>query len=96
MRRTNTQRLGDLLHSFLREEGLETPLNEHRIVNAWPEVMGQAISRYTGKIDIRGNVMYIQIKSPALKNDLMMNRAQLIQRLNQHVGAQVITSIVFY
>ncbi len=88
--------LGDILHAFLREEGLETPLNEHRIIQAWPEVMGQAITRYTGQIDVRGGVMYIQIKSPALKNDLMMGRTQLVQRLNQHIGAQVITGITFY
>ena len=42
-----------LINEFLRAEGLETPLNEYRIIQAWPEVVGQAISRYTGQIFIR-------------------------------------------
>lgn len=80
----------------MREEGLETPLNQYRLIEAWAAVMGQGIAKYTGNIYIKNQTLYVQITSPVLKSDLMMGRASLVRRLNEHVGAQVITSISFY
>ncbi len=96
MRRTNTEKLSDVIRQYLREEGLETPLNQHRLMAAWPEVMGQAINRYTGNIFIKNQTLHVQIRSSVLKQELMMSRTILIRRLNEHVGAQVITDIVFH
>ena len=96
MRRNKSEMFGDLLRQFLRSEGLETPLNERRIVSACPQVMGEGISCYTGNIFVKNQTLYVQLKSPSLKSNLMMNRAQLVRQLNDAVGAQVITQIVFY
>lgn len=95
MRRKNAQSIGDVLRQFLRQEGLETPLNERRMVAAWSEVMGQGVTAYTGQVYVRNAVLYVQIKSPALRANLMMNRDGLVRRLNEHVGAQVIQNIIF-
>ena len=53
MIRNKPKQIGDLLMQFLRSEGLETPLLEHRIVNAWPAVMGEAVSKYTSELYIK-------------------------------------------
>jgi hypothetical protein len=45
MRRSQSQSLDEILGGFLREEGLETPLNQHRIVSAWPKVLGEGINQ---------------------------------------------------
>ena len=95
MRRNKTESIGDLVRQYLRQEGLETPLNEVRMVEAWAEVMGQAVARYTGDVFVKNQVLYVRLKSPALKANLMMGREGLVRRLNDHVGAQVIVKIVF-
>lgn len=95
MKRSNTEQLGNILNEFLRQEGLETPLNQHRLIAAWPKVMGKTIVRYTGDMFIKNQTLYVKIKSPSLKNDLMMGRTNLVRQLNESVGAYVITNIVF-
>lgn len=95
MERSKTESITNLLNAFLREQGLETPLNQHRLIEMWPEVMGSAINRYTGEMFIKNQTLYVKIKSAALKNDMMMNRAALVQRLNEAVGAYVISDITF-
>lgn len=96
MKRTNTELLKDVLMRYLREEGLETPLLEHRAVTSWPEVAGPVIARMTGEVSFRQGTLYIKILRPALRQDLMMGRIQLVRKINSHVGAQVVQNIVFY
>lgn len=95
MRRGKAESLGDVLQKYLRQEGLETPLKQRRLIDKWFELLGPGIASYTGEIYIRNQSLYVQIKSSALKNNLMMERERLMKRLNEAAGAQVITSIIF-
>ena len=79
----------------LRVLGLETPLLQKRLVEAWPEVAGEAIARYTTSAVIRNQTLFVRLSVPALRADLSMRRQEFVQRLNAHVGAQVISDIRF-
>lgn len=94
MKRQKAAQIGDLIHQFLRQEGLESPLNEHRVLHAWHDVAGDVVNRSTGRMFIKNQVLYVEIKSAAIKSELMMRRTDLTRRLNEHVGAQVLQSIV--
>lgn len=96
MIRRKAVELGDLIRQFLRTEGLETPLNEYRAVRAWEEVGGPNMQKYTGDVFVKNSILHIKIKSPALRQNLNMNRTVFAQRINEHVGAQVITEVRFY
>lgn len=94
MRRTDSEQVGGVILQYLREFGLETPLNEHRLLQAWDKVLGPAVSRYTKELRIYNQVLFVTITSAALRNELMMRRTELVSRLNAEAGAQVITHIV--
>lgn len=96
MIRKKEQKLESLIQQFMRQQGLETPLNEYRAVQAWPGIVGPAIARYTGQIFIRNSILYVQIRSAALRENLTHQRTLLAQRVNSQVGAQVIQEIRFY
>lgn len=95
MKRNNAEQIGVLIRNFLRQESLESPLNERRLINAWPEVFGPVIASYTRDLFIKNQVLYVSLTSAALRQELMMGRELLVRNLNQHVGAQVITNIIF-
>ena len=94
MRKTDSEQVGDVIRQYLREMGLETPLNEHRLIQAWDKVLGSAVSRYTKELRIYNQVLFVTISSAALRNELLMRRTELVARLNAEAGAQVITQIV--
>lgn len=96
MKRQNALPIGDMIRHFLREEGLESPLNEYRLIQAWETVLGKAIARYTGQMYIKNQTLYVHLTSPALRQNLQMSRQSLVKRLNEAVGAQVIVDIVFH
>lgn len=94
MKKTNTENLGGVILQYLRETGLETPLNEHRLIQAWSTVLGPVVARYTKELRIYNQVLFVSVSSAAMRNELMMRRTELVSRLNSQVGAQVITQIV--
>jgi predicted nucleic acid-binding Zn ribbon protein len=94
MKKTNTEPVGGVILQYLREYGLETPLNEYRLIQAWEKVVGPAVSRYTKDLRIYNQVLFVTVTSAALRNELLMRRTELVSRLNTEAGAQVITQIV--
>lgn len=95
MRRNNAEQIGDVIRYFLRQQGLESPLNEYRLVQAWDDMVGPAIARYTDNLYIKNQTLYVHLSSAVLRQELMMARELLIKNLNRAVGAQVIVNIVF-
>lgn len=96
MFRRKVQSLADILQQTLRENGLETPLLQRRLIDAWPTVVGQTIDEYTGERFIKNQTLFVKILNPALRQDLSMMRTQLVKRLNEQVGAMVITEVRIY
>ena len=96
MFRRKVRSLAELLPEFLRNEGLEGPLQQKRLLDAWDKVAGSPIVKYTGEKFIRNQTLYVKILSPALRADLSLNRSVLVKRLNEAVGAFVISDIKFY
>ena len=85
----------DLILRNLRAQGLETPLLQKRLMDAWSTVMGETIASYTGNLFIRNQTLFVHLTSPALRADLSMQRTEIVKRLNASVGEQVIADIRF-
>ena len=95
MRRNNAEQIGDMIRKFFRQNGLESPLNEYRLVEAWKDVVGPTITRYTSNLYIKNQILYVHLSSSVLRQEPMMGRDMLVRNLNNHVGAQVIVNIIF-
>lgn len=96
MFRKKVRSIGELLPEFLRNEGLETPLLQKRLIDSWDGVVGAPIAAYCGEKFIKNQTLFVKLQNPALRADLTMNRSILVRRLNEQVGAQVIADIRFY
>ncbi len=79
----------------LRVQGLETPLLQKRLIEAWPIVAGEAIARYTTEVTIVNQTLMVHVTMPALRSDLSMRRTEFVQKLNDFVKAQIISDIRF-
>ena len=95
MRRNDAEQIGDMIRKFFRQSGLESPLNEYRLVQAWKDVVGPVITRYTSNLYIKNQILYVHLTSSVLRQELMMGRDLMVRNLNEKVGAQVIVNIIF-
>jgi len=54
------------------------------------------MARYSEGETFENGALRVRIKSAVLRNDLFMQRTELIQKLNQQLGKQIIYAITFY
>ena len=95
MRKKDVEKISDVVSAILRMQGLETPLNEARAVNAWSEVVVERVANATGNVRIYNQVLFVEVPSPALRNNLFMQRKQLVKKINALVKSDVVTDIMF-
>ena len=95
MFKRDVKSIKELILKNLREQGLETPLLQKRLIEAWPTVAGEAIARYTTGVRIHNQTLFVSLSIPALRADLSMRRKEFVDRLNEYVGNQMIADIRF-
>ena len=95
MRKKNTELLSDVIRQVLKEQRLDQPLYEQRLINGWSVVLGKNVEQYTSDLSIKKRILYVQMTSAALRHELFLSREEIRNALNKHVGAEIITEIVF-
>lgn len=93
MRRQSAQPIGSILVQFMRENGLEKPLLEKRVVEQWPVLMGETVARLTRCVEIKDGVLFVRLSSAALRAHLFEIRFDLVKKLNDAVGNDVIRDV---
>ena len=59
--------IADIVNRCLRENGLESPLQQTHVVESWDRVAGAAVARYTVEKYIRNQTLFVKISNPALR-----------------------------
>lgn len=85
--------IGDLLITFLRENGLEKPLLERQVVEKWPEIMGPLVTKMTRSVEVEDGILRVKLSSASLRATLFEQRFELVRKVNEAVGGNVIKDV---
>ena len=94
MRRSNTQTIASVIKDYLKEAQIEEKLKEVQVVNSWEELVGKVIARRTNRIYIKNGKLFLYMNSSIVKNELMMHREGIIERINTNAGEEIVKEIV--
>ncbi len=94
MRRSKTISLAEALTDYIKEMNLGDKLSEVSVLNSWEDTVGKAISSRTTKIYIKDHKLYVHLSSSVVRNELLMLREALREKLNKKAGSEVIKEIV--
>ena len=86
--------IGEALKHFLNKSSLKSGLRSVQIESLWEEIMGKTIARYTDKIQLINNTLFIYTSVGALKQELVYQKPKIIERINEAMGEKVITEVV--
>lgn len=94
MRRSKTISLAEAMQDYIKEMKIGPKLKEISVLGSWEIMVGKAISSRTSKVYVKDGVLYVHLNSSIVKNELMMIREALREKLNNQVGEEVIKEIV--
>jgi len=95
MRRSRTVSLAEAIQDYIKEMKLEDKLREVSVIDSWEETVGRAIASRTTRLYIKEGILYVVLKSSVVRNELMMIREAIREKLNQKAGTELIREIVF-
>lgn len=95
MRRSFTQPLSDVLRDYINENNIGRKLKAIDIVQSWEELLGKTIAHYTRNVSLKNRILFIEISSPVVKNELFMMREEIKRKLNEKAGEEVVDKIIF-
>lgn len=95
MRKPNDITLKEAVEKMLNVYKLRSKFDQTSVVALWPEIMGNAIANRTKQIYVSQQKLFVKIESSVIKNELLMVRTGIIQKINERTGSEVITEIIF-
>ena len=86
--------IGDAIKGFLHKSRLRNGIRAVQIEEIWEQLMGKTIAKYTDKIQIINQKLFITTTVGPLKNELMYQKQQIIDRVNEAFGEKVINEVI--
>lgn len=86
--------LQDAIQQFLQKSRLKSGIQAVRIEEVWEQLMGKTIAKYTDKIQIINHTLFITTSIAPLKNELLYQKENIIQKVNEAMGEKTISEVV--
>jgi predicted nucleic acid-binding Zn ribbon protein len=94
MRKSNTRPIDEVIKEFLREMNIDQKLKEVSIVSEWEKLMGKTVAIRTSRIYIRNRILYVHVTSSVLKNELLMMRQSILDKINERAGEKLVEQMI--
>ena len=94
MRKSNTQPLGEVIHDYLKALDIDNKLQEIRLIDSWPNIVGIAVAKKTDRLYLKNRVLFVYLNSSIVRSELLRIREGLIKALNDRAGIKLIDDIV--
>ncbi len=86
--------IGDALKKFLDGSRIKGDIQALQIEDVWEEIMGKTVARYTDKLQIIGDKLFITTHVAPLKHELMYQKDKIKQRVNEALKQKVVNEVI--
>jgi predicted nucleic acid-binding Zn ribbon protein len=94
-RSAEEQPLKEVIEKFLKAYAWDGKMKEMEVVAAWSELMGAAVANRTKEIRIQNKKLFLTIDSSVMREELLLGKQIIIQRVNEFAGQEIINDIWF-
>jgi hypothetical protein len=86
--------MSDAIKKFLEQSRIKGGIQALQIEDIWEQIMGKTIARYTDKLRIINDTLFITTQVAPLRQELIFQKEKIVQRVNEALGQKVISKIV--
>ena len=89
------EHIGGTLKKLLKEEELENEIYQQKAIDLWEEVVGKRIRENTEPIEVQFGVMTVKTKNSVWKQELQLQKLDIIKLLNKKLIKTIIKDLRF-
>jgi predicted nucleic acid-binding Zn ribbon protein len=94
-KKTEPKTLAEALASAMKDLGITARLQEYDVVNMWPSVVGEKIAKVAVAESIQRGKLVVRVSRSTWRNELMFLKQELITRVNDAAGKEIVKDIIF-
>jgi len=92
-RNRDSESIKKVIQQLINTSNLKRGFQKITAKEAWEEVMGPGVMSYTGKIELRNDLLIVELNSAALREELSYGKEKIVQMLNEHMGDNLIKQV---
>ena len=93
-RNNDNQPIEDILKEFVKTNNLQSGLDKVNAREAWANLMGNGVNNYTTAIELKHEILYVQLSSSVLREELSYGNEKIVKMLNESIGKDVVKKLV--
>ena len=82
--------ISDLINAYRWKDDLDLV----KLGNSWDKIVGKIIAKHTQNLKVKNRILYINVDSSVIRNELMLARSKLIDSINKEMGGKMIDDIM--
>ena len=85
--------IGPVLQRVIVETGLAGRLEERRLLEAWPEIVGERVARHSRPLDLNEGVLTLEADNAVWRQELTLMAPLIVRRYNELCGEGTVLEI---
>jgi predicted nucleic acid-binding Zn ribbon protein len=87
--------VGDAIEELIAQLGIKKKLHEQDAFVVWDQAVGERIAKIAIPTRMLRGTLIVSVKSGAWRNELSMRKQEIIRRINELVGDEILKDIKF-
>ncbi len=86
--------IGAAIQQLLKEYHIKSKFDEANVVASWERLVGKPVAKRTRRIFVRDKVIFVELESPSMKQDLLMHKKHILEVFRKEFGQEAVADIV--
>ncbi len=87
--------ISDEIDDFMKYLGMDSRMQELKILNVWTECVGENISKFSTPVKIEKNKLFISVETAVWRYELNVRKPVILEKVNSILKNKNIKDIVF-
>tara|TARA_B100001989_G_scaffold175290_1_gene126736 strand:- start:212 stop:505 length:294 start_codon:yes stop_codon:yes gene_type:complete len=84
----------NIIENFVEQKSISDGIFNIKVQKAWENAVEKKILDYTKEIYVKGEVLYIKVSNPILKQEILYSKQKVINLINEELEKDLIKKIV--
>ena len=83
------------IQNFLKKSGLNSGVEQQKALKIWGKTVGNKISKNTEPMSVKNGILVIKTTNSVWKQELQIQKTEIIKKLNKKLKKNIIKEIRF-